>query len=104
MKNSELGLANAVTEATGKAVAAAPFASQDLKGSLIIYCAGCMLEVNRGGKMPKVAELLGQGLARKPFLGGFTFGEQGPTVPGDGGLNAHCNLMFNCCLFWPRKA
>ena len=57
MQNSELGLANAVTEATSKAVAAAPFPAQDLKGSLIIYCAGCMLEVNRGGKMPKVAEL-----------------------------------------------
>ena len=50
-----------------------------------------------------MAELLDQGLGRKPFLGGFTFGEQGPTVPGDAGLNAHCNLMFNTCLFGPRK-
>ena len=58
MQTSELGLANAVTEATSKAVAAAPFPVGALKGAMVIYCAGCMLEVNRGGKMPKVTDPL----------------------------------------------
>ena len=52
--------------------------------------------------LAQVAELLAQGLAQKPFLGAFTFGEQGPTLPGSGELNAHCNLMFNLALFGPK--
>jgi len=98
-----------------------------LHGALIIYCGGMMLRV--GTRMGEVADHIGTaiqneiGAAKCPWVGHFTFGEQGPAEAEGimtqaqagaqaGGAssaaekiafkNVHGNLMFNCLLFGER--
>lgn len=66
----------------------------ELAGALVFYCAGCMLTV--GNDMPQVVESLNEALDEKPFLGTFTFGEQGCFPGGD---NHHGNLMISVLAF-----
>ena len=66
----------------------------EVAGALVIYCAGCMLTVQ--DKMGEVVTSLRSALGEKPFLGAFTFGEQGCFV---GGENRHGNLMISVLLF-----
>ncbi len=63
-------------------------------GALMIYCGGCMLAVR--DRMDDVAAGVAESLGDVPFLGVFTFGEQGETVDGD---SAHGNLMISCTSF-----
>lgn len=60
-------------------------------GALIVYCAGCMLAVREqlGEVVERLRFGLGQGV---PFLGTFTFGEQGCFPNGE---NRHGNLMIS---------
>jgi hypothetical protein len=88
---------NLVTRAARVASAAveANFGSPDeVAGALVIYCAGCMLTVQT--QMDQVAGELHRALGDTPFLGSFTFGEQGCFV---GGENRHGNLMISTILF-----
>jgi len=66
----------------------------NLSGALVIYCAGCMLTVQ--DRMDEVASGLREVLGEKPFLGSFTFGEQGCFI---GGSNHHGNLMISVVVF-----
>jgi hypothetical protein len=66
----------------------------ELAGGLVIYCAGCMLAV--GDSLPGVAEEVTTALDRQPFIGAFTFGEQGCLL---GGENRHGNLMISVAVF-----
>jgi hypothetical protein len=63
-------------------------------GALVIYCGGCMLTVE--AQMGRVAAGLNEALRGAPFLGLFSFGEQGAFVPGD---NRHSNLMVSVVTF-----
>ncbi len=63
-------------------------------GGLVVYCAGCMLTV--GDRISKVAEHVNKALGNEPFLGTFTFGEQGCHLAQE---NAHGNLMISVVLF-----
>jgi hypothetical protein len=63
-------------------------------GALVIYCAGCMLTVR--GRMDEVSAAVRSALGGRPFLGCFTFGEQG-CLPG--GNNRHGNLMISVLAF-----
>ncbi|MCD6277411.1 FIST C-terminal domain-containing protein [candidate division WOR-3 bacterium] len=68
---------------------------QDLDGGILIYCAGTMLAVkdelgNKG--IPPLSTVLGG----KPFIGVFTFGEQG-FIRGIG--SRHGNLMTSMIVF-----
>lgn len=63
-------------------------------GALMIYCAGCMLTVQE--YMSQVVDSVRGALPTQPFLGGFTFGEQG-CLPG--GENRHGNLMIVAVVF-----
>jgi hypothetical protein len=64
-------------------------------GALVIYCAGCMLTVKE--RMGEVVENFNSALGTDiPFLGAFTFGEQGCFF---GGENRHGNLMISALLF-----
>lgn len=63
-------------------------------GALVVFCAGCMLAVRE--HMPAVAAGLDRALAGAPFLGCFTFGEQGCFA---GGENHHANLMISVTTF-----
>jgi hypothetical protein len=63
-------------------------------GALVIYCAGCMMAIE--GRMDEVADGIDEALAGAPFLGAFSFGEQGCLV--DYG-NRHGNLMISAVVF-----
>ena len=64
-------------------------------GGLIVYCAGCMLTV--ADRMIEVVHGVSEALHGRPFLGSFTFGEQG-CFPG--GQNRHGNLMISALVFF----
>lgn len=63
-------------------------------GALVVYCGGCMLAIEK--HMDQVADSIAEALGGAPFLGVFSFGEQGETVSGD---SAHANLMISCTTF-----
>jgi len=65
-----------------------------LAGSLIVYCAGCMLGVN--DRMNEVSSSIDEALGGSPFNGVFTFGEQGCFIDG---VNRHANLMISAVIF-----
>ncbi len=68
--------------------------ASELAGALVTYCAGCMLTVR--DKMERVVSGVRCALAGRPFLGTFTFGEQGCFL---GGENRHGNLMISVLGF-----
>lgn len=68
--------------------------AQQVSGALVVYCAGCMLAVQ--DRMNDVVKGVKDALGNKPFLGLFTFGEQGCFV---GGENRHSNLMISVLTF-----
>ena len=68
--------------------------ADQVSGALVIYCAGCMLTVQ--DEMEEVAAEVREALGGKPFLGAFTFGEQGCFT---GGENRHGNLMISVVVF-----
>lgn len=63
-------------------------------GALMIYCGGCMLRVRP--EMDRAVAGVDSALGGAPFLGAFTFGEQGPMVSTG---NRHGNLMISCIVF-----
>jgi hypothetical protein len=63
-------------------------------GALVIFCGGCMLAIS--DRMDSVASEVETALGGKPFLGIFTFGEQGLF---SNGRVEHANLMISCALF-----
>lgn len=63
-------------------------------GALVVYCGGCMLSVR--DRMDEVHAGIDAALGSVPWLGVFTFGEQG--VP-TGGRAKHGNLMISCTVF-----
>ncbi|MEM9063444.1 MAG: FIST N-terminal domain-containing protein [Pseudomonadota bacterium] len=68
--------------------------SEPVAGALVVYCAGCMLAVEH--RMKEVASAVDTALDGAPFMGVFTFGEQGPVL---GSANRHGNLMISCITF-----
>lgn len=86
-----------LVERAGRVAAAAaaelPQGEDSLAGGLVVYCAGCMMAV--GDEMPEVARAVTRRFGEKPFLGCFTFGEQGTML----GRNAHGNLMISAIAF-----
>ncbi len=68
--------------------------AEAVAGGVLVYCAGCMLTVM--DRMEQVREEVNQAMGGKPFLGIFTFGEQGCVREGD---NRHGNLMISFMAF-----
>ncbi|MCY4336818.1 MAG: FIST C-terminal domain-containing protein [Litoreibacter sp.] len=68
--------------------------NHQVEGALVVYCGGCMLAVQ--DQLEDVYSGVNKALDDKPFLGVFTFGEQG-RVHGVG--NRHGNLMISCVAF-----
>lgn len=66
---------------------------QDVAGALVVYCAGCMLTVQ--DRLGEVVESIREALPGIPFLGTFTYGEQGCFLNGG---NRHGNLMISVLL------
>ncbi len=71
-----------------------PDPSKPIAGALMIYCGGCMLAVQ--SHLDRVRGGVNDALGGAPFLGAYTFGEQGSLV--DTG-NRHGNLMISCIVF-----
>ena len=67
---------------------------EEVAGALIVYCAGCMLTVHE--RLEEVVESIRIALPDIPFLGTFTYGEQGCFLNGG---NRHGNLMISVLLF-----
>ncbi len=72
--------------------------SSGMSGALVTYCAGCRRAV--AGDMDLVASNLRQTLGQVPFLGAFSFGEQGCF---SGAGNQHGNLMISILAFGERS-
>jgi len=68
--------------------------SEPAAGALMVYCGGCMLAIR--DRMDEVAAGVADSLGGIPFLGVFSFGEQGEMLDGD---SAHGNLMISCTTF-----
>jgi len=67
--------------------------SADIAGALVVYCAGCMIAVQ--DRLEQVVESFKAALPGVPFLGTFSFGEQGCFLNGE---NRHGNLMISVLL------
>lgn len=76
-------------QATQGLIAAPP----GIAGALVVYCGGCKLAV--GDEIAGVASAVANGLGDAPFIGCFTFGEQGRLL----GRNVHGNLMISAVAF-----
>jgi hypothetical protein len=63
-------------------------------GALVVYCGGCMLAVR--ARMAEVQQGITNALGEVPWIGIFTFGEQGVST---GGQASHGNLMISCTAF-----
>ena len=66
----------------------------DIIGGLVVFCGGCLLAVE-----PRIGELsthLNKSMQNQPYMGCFTFGEQGRFI---GGENRHGNLMISVTVF-----
>jgi hypothetical protein len=64
-----------------------------LAGALIVYCGGCKMAVD--DDIAHVSAALSRTLGEAPFIGCFTFGEQGHLVD----RNVHGNLMISAVAF-----
>lgn len=69
-------------------------AGGEVAGALVVYCAGCMIAVK--DRMDEVSAGVQEQLGDRPWLGVFTFGEQGVPV---GDVAKHGNLMISCTMF-----
>jgi hypothetical protein len=95
MRGSHDSLINRAERVVKSALQSADVTSAQVAGALVIYCAGCMLTVK--GQMPSVVSTFNRSLGKQtPFLGAFTFGEQGCFL---GGENRHGNLMISILIF-----
>ena len=93
MRGDKRRLVERAGRVAGEAVSMLPGDSAGLAGGLIIYCAGCMLAV--GEQIPDVTQEIRRNFMDAPFLGCFTFGEQGRLVE----RNVHGNLMISAIAF-----
>ena len=62
--------------------------------AIVIFCAGCMLAIPND--INRVHSGIKHALGKVPFIGGYTFGEQGRFADG---ANKHGNLMISAILF-----
>jgi hypothetical protein len=82
-------------ERAGKVVsqAAQQLDAGEAAAALVVYCGGCRLAVGEG--VAEVQRSVCAALNDIPFLGTFTFGEQGAILD----RNAHGNLMISAVVF-----
>lgn len=83
-------VATAALETHGMAVG-------EVSGAIVIFCAGSMVPVRP--RMAEVTSALGEALGGAPFLGTFTYGEQGSFPSGE---HRHGNLMISVVAFGGR--
>lgn len=94
MRGSPESLVKRASVVVHDARAAGGWEEAQTRGGLVIYCGGCMLHVRE--RMQDVAEQVAIAMEGAPFLGAFTFGEQGAIVDSS---NRHGNLMVSGLTF-----
>jgi hypothetical protein len=94
LRGTRDGLAMRAGRVIQSALETASASVDEVAGALVVYCAGCMLTMY--DRMPEIAASVQAALGGRPFLGVFSFGEQGCFV---GGENRHGNLMICATLF-----
>ena len=93
MRGDKQRLVERAGKVAGQAAARLPGGPESLAGGLVVYCAGCMLAVDE--RMPSVTREVARSFSDRPFLGCFTFGEQGCILE----KNLHGNLMISAVAF-----
>jgi len=93
MKGDRSRLIDRADRVVQQATRALGVSSSRIAGALVIYCAGCKMAV--GGDIAEVAAAVAHGLGDAPFIGCFTFGEQGQLLD----RNVHGNLMISAVAF-----
>jgi len=94
MKGTQESLVSRAGRTASSALRTERISTEQISGALVVYCAGCMLTVQE--QMPQVAAEIREALGGNPFLGTFTFGEQGCFIRGE---NRHGNLMISVVVF-----
>jgi hypothetical protein len=94
MSGSTHGLVSRAGRVVGAAMRLDGVSPARVRGAVIVYCAGCMLAVRE--RMAEVVGTLDAALGQRPFIGIFTFGEQGCLVAG---AATHANLMISSMVF-----
>lgn len=94
MTGDKAALAARAGRVASFALKAGEVVQEDVAGALMVYCGGCMLAVQ--DRLEEVYGGVGSALGDAPFLGTFTFGEQGPMHSAG---NKHGNLMISCIVF-----
>ncbi len=90
------GTKSSLVRRAGDVVMTARSGNRPVHGGFIVYCAGCRLAVD--GDLDGVVDRINETLSGQPFIGCFTFGEQGCLL---GGENKHGNLMISVGVFEP---
>jgi hypothetical protein len=93
MKGDRQRLVDRAGRVTTQARRALPEGHGGVAGGLVVYCGGCKMAV--GDDIAKVAAAAAGGLDGAPFIGCFTFGEQGRLID----RNVHGNLMISAVAF-----
>ncbi|KAH3758383.1 FIST N domain protein [Pelomyxa schiedti] len=99
-----------ITNGIGSKISAAvrdlaPFNESAIVGSLMVFCAGCMMHVKASHGLASVAQKIKQSTNGAPFMAMHPFGEQGrfpACVVGNTEHKAaigHGNLMFSAVIF-----
>jgi len=93
MKGDRRRLVDRAGRVAGQALGALPAGHAGAAGALVVYCGGCKLAV--GEDIARVSQAVVQSLGDVPFIGCFTFGEQGQFID----RNRHGNLMVSAVVF-----
>ena len=98
MTTTEDALVNRAAEVLAVGMNCNSESSGPIAGALVVFCAGCMLQVR--DRIGEIAGQIDRVLSGAPYLGVFTFGEQGCFL---GGENRHGNLMISAVIFQGKK-
>lgn len=93
MRGDRDRLVQRVGRVAGAAVSSLPGGSGSLAGGLVVYCGGCRLAV--GDRVDDVCRTARDAFDGAPFVGCFTFGEQGVILD----RSVHANLMISAIAF-----
>lgn len=93
MKGDRQRLVDRAGRVAGQALGTLPAGHAGAAGALVVYCGGCKLAV--GEDIARVSQAVVQSLGDVPFIGCFTFGEQGQLID----RNRHGNLMVSAVVF-----
>jgi hypothetical protein len=93
MKGDRGRLVDRAGRVAGQAVRMLPPGHAGAAGALVVYCGGCRMAI--GEEIHKVSAAVAGQLGDAPFMGCFTFGEQGRLLD----RNVHGNLMISAVVF-----